>query len=64
MSDLQIDYKKHWEIARLQLDAQYNEATRLRTGIESWLKRMKYYTDKQYGVGEMKKLLYGTNITL
>lgn len=53
-----VDYKAHWEIARIQLFNQNKEVERLKKGIEWWLnKRMKNYTDNQYGIREMKQLL-------
>lgn len=58
MNDSDVNYKAHWEIARLQLQSQFNEAERLRKAIEWWLnERMIGYTDNQYGIREMKQLL-------
>lgn len=56
--DLQIDYKAHWEVCRLQLFNQNKEVERLKNGIKWWLdNRMIGYTDNQYGIREMKNLI-------
>ena len=58
MNDSEINYKAHWEIAKLQLQSQFDESEKLKNGIKWWLnKRMVGYTDNQYGIREMKQLL-------
>ena len=52
-----FDFEAEQDIITEELAKKDVEIERLRNGIKGWLRRMDYYSDKQYGIGEMKKLL-------